>query len=224
MDNGDEKDRNVLNGQRGHWQRMFVQHTQMFGNEPSYAAVKACDLFKARGVRRVLELGSGQGRDTIFFAEQGFEVCALDYSEEGLDAVMKEAKAHNVSSLVGTTCHDVRRTLPFDDGIFDACYSHMLYCMALTTPELEELSGEVRRILKPGGLNIYTVRNADDPHYRTGADHGDDMWEITGGFVVHFFDRETVQRLAKGYDVIDIEEFEETGLPKRLYLVTLKKM
>ena len=35
----------------------------------------------------------------------------------------------------------------------------MLYCMALTTSELEFLSKEILRALKPGGLNFYTVRN-----------------------------------------------------------------
>jgi hypothetical protein len=40
----------------------------------------------------------------------------------------------------------------------DICYSHMLYCMALTTSELEFLSQEVRRVLKPGGLNYKEIR------------------------------------------------------------------
>jgi SAM-dependent methyltransferase len=223
MGNEDTIDRNILNGQQGHWQRMFARYTKMFGNEPSYAALKACKLFQARGMRKILELGGGQGRDTIFFAQQGFEVCVLDYSNEGLDEIIKEAAAHDVSSLIETICHDVRQPLPFDNDTFDACYSHMLYCMALTFPELEQLSGEVRRVLKEDGLNIYTVRTTKDPHFRTGTDRGDNMWEIPGGFVVHFFDRETVNRLAKGYEIIDVEEFDETRLPKKLYLVTLKK-
>ena len=99
----------------------------------------------------------------------------------------------------------------------------MLYCMALTTHELEFLSQEVRRVLKPGCLNIYTVRHTADPHYRTGIDRGDDMWEIKGGFIVHFFSKDKVEYLAKGYEVVNIEEFEETDLPKKLFLVTLKK-
>ena len=95
--------------------------------------------------------------------------------------------------------------------------------MAFTTRELEFLSLEVRRVLKPGGLNIYTVRQTTDPRYRTGIDRGDDMWEIGGGFIVHFFNREKVDHLAKGYEIVGVEEFEETNLPKRLFLVTLKK-
>jgi hypothetical protein len=32
-----------------------------------------------------------------------------------------------------------------------------------------------------------------------------------------------VERLALGYQLLDIEDFEESKLPKRLYLVTLRK-
>ena len=58
------------------------------------------------------------------------------------------------SSSVITVRHDVRQPLPFDDNSLDGCYSHMLYCMALTTTELEFLAEEVRRVLKPGGLTF----------------------------------------------------------------------
>ena len=119
--------------------------------------------------------------------------------------------------------HDVRTPLPFADETFDACYSHMLLCMALTSSEIGFLSKEIRRVLKPGGLNVYTVRNTTDPHYRTGIHRGEDMWEIGGGFIVHFFSREKVERLAKGYEIVAIEEFEEGEVLKRLFAVTLRK-
>jgi hypothetical protein len=41
----------------------------MFGRQPSDPGRKALDLFRSEGVRKILELGSGQGRDTIFFRE-----------------------------------------------------------------------------------------------------------------------------------------------------------
>jgi hypothetical protein len=94
--------------------------------------------------------------------------------------------------------------------------------MALTTVELEFLSDEIRRVLKPGGLNIYTVRNTKDPHYRTGVHQSEEIYEI-GGFVIHFFSKEKVEHLAKGFEIESIDEFEEGGLPKRLFRVTLRK-
>ena len=65
----------------------------------------------------------------------------------------------------------------------------MLYCMALTTPEIEHLSAEIRRVLVPRGLNVYTVRHTRDAHYQSGLHKGEDMYEV-GGFIVHFFTRD----------------------------------
>jgi hypothetical protein len=98
----------------------------------------------------------------------------------------------------------------------------MLFCMALNTGELQALAREVLRVLRPGGLHIFTVRHTGDPHYKTGIHRGEDMYEV-GGFIVHFFSREKVELVAAGSQIISVEEFEEGGLPRKLFLVTLRK-
>jgi hypothetical protein len=98
----------------------------------------------------------------------------------------------------------------------------MLFCMALTTPELERLSADVRCVLTPGGLHVYTVRTTADPHYGTGIYRGEDMYEV-GGFIVHFFSKAKVAQLATGYEIVSIDECEEGGLPRKLFRVTLRK-
>jgi len=214
--------KDALNAQQIHWEKMFSEKADMFGVSPSYAACRAMELFKRKNWTRILELGGGQGRDTLFFAQEGIRVNVLDYSKKGLKIIREKAQMLGVSQSVTTLQHDIRKRFPFEDEYFDGCFSHMLYCMALTTIELEFLSQEIRRVLKPGGFNIYTVRNVNDIHYQTGTHHGEDVWEV-GGFVVHFFNREKVEHLAKGYDIISIEEFEEGDLPRKLFLVILRK-
>lgn len=215
-------DRETLNGQGDHWEKTFQNKPDMFGVEPSYAARKAVDMFKEEDKTKVLELGSGQGRDTIFLAQQGLQVYALDYCESGINLMSQKVEDLDLAESITAVCHDVRNPLPFDDESFDACFSHMLFCMALTTAELEYLSGEIRRVLKPGGLNIYTVRNTNDVHFGTGIYRGEDMHEV-GGFIVHFFSREKVEHLAQGYEMVEVEEFEEGELPKKLFMVVLRK-
>lgn len=213
----------ALNSQRTHWQTTFEHKAEMFGIEPSYAACQAAEVFQLEGKRRILELGSGQGRDTLFFLQSGFEVYAMDYSAPGLQAIQRKAERLGLASALKTVCHDVRQPLPFAADTFDGCFSHMLYCMALATAELEFLSDEIRRVMKPRGLNFYTARNTNDPDYRTGTHRSENMYELDGGFIVHFFGREKVQCLANGYEMESVVEFEEGALPKRPFLVTLRK-
>jgi SAM-dependent methyltransferase len=213
----------ILDAQRQQWQNTFIEHPEMFGREPSYPTGKAAEQYRREGVTDVLELGCGQGRDTIFFARNGFKVCALDYSDQGLETIHKNAIACGLSNLIATNVHDVRNPLPFADETFDACYAHMLFCMAITTAQLHFLSEEIRRVLRPGGISIYTVRHIGDTHYKTGIHRGEDMYEV-GGFIVHYFSREKVEQLSKGYAIISIDEFEEGELPRRLFLVMLRKI
>ena len=44
-----------------------------------------------------------------------------------------------------------------------------------------------------------------------------------GGFVVHFFDRELVEHLASGFELLDVTDFTEGELPRRLARVTMRR-
>ena len=219
MDSKTEKD--VLNRQKPHWEQTYAVNPEVFGDGPNEPAKNAAEVFHTEGVSTILELGAGQGRDTIFFARNGFHVCALDYAETGVEAIREKAAELELSALITTVRHDVRQTFTFKDDSFDACYSHMLFCMALTTDELEFLSKEISRVLKPGGICIYTVRHTGDAHYGTGIHRGEDMYEM-GGFIVHYFSKEKVECLAKGFEVLEIDEFEEGLLPRKLFRVTMR--
>ena len=217
-----EKNKTVLNSQQQHWNTTYSEEPDFFGETPSYPTQKAAEVFKKEGKRKILELGAGQGRDAIFFAGSGFQVYALDYSESAVDMIRQKAEKLGLSHAITAVCHDIRQPLPFEDATFDACYCHMLYFMALCKNDLESLFKEVKRVLKPNGLNIYTVRHTGDAHYGKGIHRGEDMYEVAG-FVVHFFSKEKVEHLAKGYEIIGMDNFEEGELPRKLFLVTLRK-
>lgn len=212
----------VLNAQREHWEETFASKPGMFGEDASYPARVCADLLRNERKIKLLELGGGQGRDSLFFVKSGFDLTVVDYSEHGLAQLREKSARLNLARTITTVCHDVRKPLPFETGTFDAVFSHMLYCMALTTAELISLSEDIRRVLKLGGLNVFTVRTTEDAHYGTGIPRGDDMCEV-GGFIVHFFDKKKVAEVSNGYDRVRLEEFEEGGLPRKLFLVALRK-
>jgi SAM-dependent methyltransferase len=201
---------------------VLADRADRYGLEPSAPAGWAAQVFAEHDVQDVLELGAGQGRDSVHFARLGMHVQALDFAEPGAAAIRAKGRDASVTGALTATVHDCCEPLPFADASFDACYSHMLFCMALTTGQLVQLSGEVRRVLRPGGLHVYTARTTADPDHGKGVAHGDDLYE-SGGFVVHFFSRELVDRLARGFNLVEVAEFEEGDLPRRLFRVTQRR-
>jgi SAM-dependent methyltransferase len=214
-------DTQAVAGQKKHWEDTFEANPDMYGTDPSAPGLAAAEAFGSAGHKSVLELGAGQGRDTLYLARQGLHVTALDFAPGTIKTLTFKAQTAGLADMVSTARHDIRQPLPLPDASVDASYSHMLFCMAFTTGELERLTGELRRVLRPGGLVIYTARTTADAHYGAGIPRGDDMYEH-GGFIVHFFDQPLIDRLATGFELIDVTEFIEGGLPRRLARVTMR--
>jgi len=215
-------DTKVLNQQSQHWEKNFSIKPEMFGLEPSFPAKKSVELFKEKNIKNIIELGAGLGRDTIFFAKNSINVEALDYSPSAIKIINEKAEKKSLSNLVSTKIFDIRKKLPFKDNSIEACFSHMLYCMALSSLELTNLNDEILRVLKPNGINIYTVRHTKDGDYKNGIHRGEDLYE-NDGFIVHFFSEEKIKSLSNGFNILKIEKFEEGSFPRKLFRVVLEK-
>jgi len=63
-----------------------------FGDRPSE---ELKDFILATGLRGdALDIGCGDGRDTLFLASAGFSITAIDVSAVALDKLMKLGKLH----------------------------------------------------------------------------------------------------------------------------------
>ena len=215
-------DKKILDQQSQYWEKNFLSKPEMFGLEPSEAAINTLKIFKEQNIEKIVELGAGLGRDSIFFAKNSIHVSALDYSSTAIKTINKKASENKLSNFISAKIFDVRKKLPFKDNSIEACFSHMLYCMALSTIELKYLNNEICRILKPGGFNIYTVRHTGDGDYKNGIHIGENLYE-NDGFIVHFFSEEKVRNIVDGFNVVNIENFDEGVFPRKLFRVILKK-
>ena len=181
------------------WNKVYKSDNAFFGDEPSNFALLCFNDMKTNNVKKVLELGSGHGRDTTFFASNGIEVEALDYSViavEILDKITKEKRLP-----IKAQFFDVRRPLPFPDSYFDAVYSHMLLNMRFSLDELHFIFSEIKRVLKPKGLNFFSVRNHNDKSYGKGEEIEKGIYDING-FQVRFFTESEIQNLMKGFELL----------------------
>lgn len=212
--------------QRAHWEETYETRPDFFGAEPSAFGVRAASAFDQHGLHTILELGGGQGRDTLMFLQRGFVVTALDYSEPGLRQLDERARALRLETRLVIRTHDARQDPPVADESFEACFAHMFFTMALMETEIERIFDEVLRVLRPSAPNLYSVRTNRDPEFGKGTLAAEDMWQNSAGCVVRFFSAEKVTRLAKGYELLWLREFEEPSprfTKRHLCEVALKK-
>lgn len=77
-----------------HWDQRYAEAGRLWSGEPNALLV---DVAASLPRGRALELGSGEGADAIWLAEQGWQVTAVDLSGVALDRAAEAAKTRGVS-------------------------------------------------------------------------------------------------------------------------------
>ena len=178
------------------WDKIYSHDLAFFGEDPSDFAQRCYSYFKKYGVKRILELGCGQGRDTIFFASHDLDVCAIDSSKVAIESLKQSVGIENIS--IKLRQFDARQGIPFGNKYFDAVYSHMFYNMRFTDVELSFLFEESSRVLKNNGLLYFSVRSDNDVLYNKGMKIDSNIYEIDG-FQIRFFTKPQIKSFLSDY-------------------------
>lgn len=149
------------------WDKVYSNDSSFFGDEPSKFALMCYEDFVKHKVKKILELGCGQGRDSIFFASKGLEVSAIDSSKVAIENLTAKTKESSLNVYLKN--NNAVEGLPFHNNHFDAIYSHMFYNMDFSDDELKILFIETKRVLKNKGLLSFSVRSDKDIMYKKGT-------------------------------------------------------
>jgi SAM-dependent methyltransferase len=98
--------------------------------------------------RRVLDYGCGHGMAAVVLARRGAIVTGFDLSADYVAEARLRAQANDVSAeFLQADAH----ALPFADASFDAIWGNAV----LHHLNLSVAAGEIRRVLKPGGVAVF---------------------------------------------------------------------
>lgn len=109
--------------------------------------------WKEKNYNSLLDLGSGLGRHSIYFAKQGFNVSALDLSEYGINHLNEWAKKENLA--IKTNVGNILN-LPYDDNSFDCIFSYHVISHT-DSNGIKTILGEIKRVLKDNGEVFLTL-------------------------------------------------------------------
>lgn len=108
---------------------------------------------------RALDLGAGEGRTTLWLAERGWQVTAVDFSDVALERGRQRVQAAGVGGSVEWICADLVHFDP-TGGTYDVV---LLMFVHLPAPERRRLLRVAAATLAPGGVVLaagYDASNA----------------------------------------------------------------
>jgi len=150
---GSDKGRNV------HW-NSYYSKADLISEPSSFAKLIFPEL---QGKTSLLDIGCGNGRDSIFFSKQGMQVTAIDPSKAAIDACQANPESKSIDFIQGTV--DQLDEAHF--GKFDIAYSR--FCLHAMTEAEETITLEtVRKALKPDAKFYIECRSINDPLARKG--------------------------------------------------------
>lgn len=129
----------------------------------------------ASGRGRVLDLGCGAGRNSLFLAKEGFETYAVDISEAGVNETQRRSVAEGLKLITQRAAVD---EIDFPDAFFDGIVCYGVYCYA----ELDEIRESLQRValtLRPGGKMYCMTRSDEDWRRKRGEEVGPSRYRLS---------------------------------------------
>jgi len=149
-----------------YWDRYYK--TGACSAEPSPFARYVAERLESG--RKLVELGCGNGRDAIFFAQMGQKVTAIDLSNQAI-AALQARRIANVRFILGSFVeNEVHQPEAYD-------YAYSRFTLhAIDQNQASLLFENVYRGLRPGGKFFIEVRSVHDPICGLGEPAGPNAW------------------------------------------------
>ncbi len=141
-----------------YWDQYY--RNQICSTQPSPFAQYVATLVEPG--KTLIDLGCGNGRDSLFFAKQGMQVVAIDLSRSAIDQ-LNQQPVENARFV----CGDFIASDVHQPDSYDYAYSRFTI-HAINQKQETMLLQTMFRALKPGGKFFIEVRSVNDPLYGKG--------------------------------------------------------
>nr|WP_041303773.1 class I SAM-dependent methyltransferase [Mycolicibacterium rhodesiae] len=146
-----------------HWEQHYGERERVWSGRVN---ARLAEVAPELPVGRALDLGCGEGADSVWLAERGWDVVGVDISDTALQRARSAAEARGVGDRIDFQQHDLSQTFP--DGEFDLVSAHFFH----STLPLDRTRIFVRaaEAVKPRGTMLI-VDHSGPPPGETKLDH-----------------------------------------------------
>ncbi len=152
------------------WRREYIRRglPSSFRKTPSSSLRVFVSFLRSHGIRatgRALDLGCGRGRNTKLIARIGYDVCAVDITEQPLLEINNTSGRRKHYDRISTLRSSVGGLLPFRSESFDIAIDIFCYIYLVSSSERRAYRKDLARVLRPNGFYLLAVPGRDDGFY-----------------------------------------------------------
>ena len=186
-----------------HWSSRYEIKKYIWGTDPSSVARHALGIFQKNGLKTLLLVACGYGRNSKLFADNGMDVTGLDASAVGIEMAMEyDTKSTYVCGSV--------LDMPFD-GPFDAVFTiNALHLFP--KHERAQFITECMSRLADGGLGYFAVFSEQESSYGKGPKLEENTWESLPGRPAHYYTEQDLRDEFAGYEIVDTGIIEDRDM------------
>jgi len=164
----------------------------------------AKNLILQNNIKNILELGCGQGRDSLFFSKFVSNVTSIDISENAINFLKKIKNEENLENLQ-LFVHDIRHPLEFSDVKFDMVYSN-LALQFFDLLELNKIFSNIYYALSEDSFFLFSTKKPGDKYHNFGNKISNNAFEYKG-ITRFFFEKSELENSLKTFfSIISFEE------------------
>lgn len=115
---------------------------------------------------RILDAGSGIGRNALYLAQQGHTVVAVDFAESALAQLRSSSQNAGLQQRISVMSSSLEQVLPLDDSSIDLVLDSYVSCHFLDSGLKNHYVCEMSRVLKSHGQLFSTHFSTDDEYYQ----------------------------------------------------------
>jgi len=186
------------------WQKEYKKKNFFWGLKPWKGLKK---VLKYTFAGKALDLGAGEGRNSIFLAKNGFEVLAIDKIPEGL------AKIAELGCPKITTKTIDMRKFRFPSKRFSLIISTFTIDF-LKKSEIETLIKKIKKSLLPNGIVYFCVFSVKDPAYcKKKQIEKNTIYLPKLKLYQHFFTKDELRKMFEDFNIIYLRENRFKDIP-----------
>jgi tellurite methyltransferase len=195
-----------MQGNKSIWENQYAKEEKtLWGIYPIDTLVDYVSLVESNG--KVLDLGMGEGRNALYFANKGFETEGIDISETAVNRAL--SYSHENGLMMKAKVSDL---ISFE--IEESAYSLIILANVLNffkAEEIKQVIDKAKKGLMKGGLLYINAFDIHDPSYERNVSRAERISDHTfyrakSDSYIHFFTRKELESYFKGYQTIKAAE------------------